>query len=45
MSVCCASIRDAGPVRYAISAVLGCNELDPRMYHHVGDALGLAPEQ
>lgn len=28
---------------YAISAVLGCNKPDPRMYRHASDALGLAP--
>ncbi|MEU5383960.1 HAD family hydrolase [Kitasatospora cineracea] len=28
---------------YAISAVLGCNKPDPRMYHHASTALGLAP--
>jgi putative hydrolase of the HAD superfamily len=28
---------------YAISAVLGCNKPDPRMYHHAGAALDLAP--
>ncbi|MGW4806355.1 HAD family hydrolase [Kitasatospora sp. NPDC004272] len=30
---------------YAISAVLGCNKPDPRMYHHASDALELAPAQ
>ncbi|MER7172690.1 HAD family hydrolase [Streptomyces mesophilus] len=30
---------------YAISAVLGCNKPDPRMYHHASEALGLAPAQ
>ncbi|GAA2787979.1 HAD family hydrolase [Kitasatospora aburaviensis] len=30
---------------YAISAELGCNKPDPRMYHHAGAALGLAPAQ
>ncbi|MFD7292359.1 HAD family hydrolase [Streptomyces sp. NPDC059897] len=30
---------------YAISAVLGCDKPDPRMYHHASTALGLAPEQ
>ncbi|GAA1305685.1 hypothetical protein GCM10009647_024520 [Streptomyces sanglieri] len=30
---------------YAISAVLGCNRPDPRMYHHASAALGLAPAQ
>ncbi len=30
---------------YAISAVLGCNKPDPRMYRHASDALGLAPAQ
>ncbi len=30
---------------YAISAVLGCNKPDPRMYHHASTALGLAPAQ
>ncbi|KOV33258.1 haloacid dehalogenase [Streptomyces sp. XY431] len=30
---------------YAISAVLGCNKPDPRMYHHASAALGLAPAQ
>lgn len=30
---------------YAISAVLGCNKPDPRMYHHAGAALDLAPAQ
>lgn len=28
---------------YAISAVLGCNKPDPRMYHQASTALGLAP--
>lgn len=28
---------------YAISAVLGCNKPDPRMYHHASEALGLEP--
>ncbi|GGJ88698.1 hypothetical protein GCM10011583_20100 [Streptomyces camponoticapitis] len=28
---------------YAISAVLGCNKPDPRMYHHASAALGLPP--
>lgn len=28
---------------YAISAELGCNKPDPRMYRHASDALGLAP--
>jgi HAD superfamily hydrolase (TIGR01509 family) len=28
---------------YAISAVLGCNKPDPRMYHHASAALDLAP--
>ncbi|MFD0567439.1 HAD family hydrolase [Kitasatospora saccharophila] len=28
---------------YAISAVLGCNKPDPRMYHHASNALQLAP--
>ncbi|MFJ9174468.1 HAD family hydrolase [Streptomyces sp. NPDC102360] len=30
---------------YAISAVLGCNKPDPRMYHHASAALELAPAQ
>ncbi len=30
---------------YAISAVLGCNKPDPRMYHHASQALGLDPGQ
>ncbi|WP_255953086.1 HAD family hydrolase [Streptomyces odontomachi] len=30
---------------YAISAVLGCNKPDPRMYHHASTSLGLAPAQ
>ncbi|MGP3967118.1 HAD family hydrolase [Streptomyces sp. 6N223] len=30
---------------YAISAELGCNKPDPRMYHHASTALGLAPAQ
>jgi HAD superfamily hydrolase (TIGR01509 family) len=30
---------------YAISAVLGCNKPDPRMYHEASTALGLAPEE
>jgi HAD superfamily hydrolase (TIGR01509 family) len=30
---------------YAISAVLGCNKPDPRMYHYASAALDLAPEQ
>ncbi|MGW3490623.1 HAD family hydrolase [Streptomyces sp. NPDC001054] len=30
---------------YAISAVLGCNKPDPRMYHHASDALNLEPAQ
>lgn len=30
---------------YAISAVLGCNKPDPRMYHHASAALNLAPAQ
>ncbi|MGR6968202.1 HAD family hydrolase [Streptomyces cynarae] len=30
---------------YAISAVLGCNKPDARMYHHASTALGLAPAQ
>ncbi|GAA3794267.1 hypothetical protein GCM10022206_37760 [Streptomyces chiangmaiensis] len=30
---------------YAISAVLGCNKPDPRMYHHASTALGLPPGQ
>lgn len=30
---------------YAISAVLGCNKPDPRMYHHASAALDLAPAQ
>lgn len=30
---------------YAISAVLGCDKPDPRMYHHASTALGLAPSQ
>lgn len=30
---------------YAISAVLGCNKPDPRMYRHASDALGLAPHE
>lgn len=30
---------------YAISAVLGCNKPDPRMYHHASTSLGLAPGQ
>jgi putative hydrolase of the HAD superfamily len=30
---------------YAISAVLGCNKPDPRMYRHASDGLGLAPGQ
>lgn len=30
---------------YAISAVLGCNKPDPRMYHHASTALNLAPAQ
>ncbi|MFZ3573238.1 HAD family hydrolase [Streptomyces sp. BH097] len=30
---------------YAISAVLGCEKPDPRMYHHASTALGLAPSQ
>jgi putative hydrolase of the HAD superfamily len=29
---------------YAISAVLGCDKPDPRMYHHASEALGLAPD-
>ncbi|MEV8457814.1 HAD-IA family hydrolase [Streptomyces sp. NPDC052095] len=30
---------------YAISAVLGCDKPDPRMYHHASAALGLPPGQ
>ena len=30
---------------YAISAVLGCNKPDPRMYHHTSTVLDLAPAQ
>ncbi len=30
---------------HAISAVLGCNKPDPRMYHHASTALELAPAQ
>ncbi|MFJ4440050.1 HAD family hydrolase [Streptomyces sp. NPDC088923] len=30
---------------YAISAVLGCEKPDPRMYHHASEALGLEPAQ
>ncbi|MEU7583543.1 HAD-IA family hydrolase [Streptomyces sp. NPDC041068] len=30
---------------YAISAELGCNKPDPRMYHHASTALGLTPAQ
>ncbi|WP_329614866.1 HAD-IA family hydrolase [Streptomyces brevispora] len=30
---------------YAISAELGCNKPDPRMYHHASTALGLTPTQ
>ncbi len=30
---------------YAISAELGCNKPDPRMYHHASTALDLAPAQ
>lgn len=30
---------------YAISAELGCQKPDPRMYYHASDALGLAPAQ
>ncbi|TLS46279.1 HAD family hydrolase [Streptomyces montanus] len=30
---------------YAISAELGCDKPDPRMYHHASSALGLAPAQ
>lgn len=30
---------------YAISAELGCNKPDPRMYHHASTALNLAPAQ
>lgn len=30
---------------YAISAELGCNKPDPRMYHHASAALGLTPAQ
>lgn len=30
---------------YAISAVLGCNKPDPRMYHQASTALGLEPAQ
>ncbi|MFE6887492.1 HAD family hydrolase [Streptomyces sp. NPDC057694] len=30
---------------YAISAVLGCDKPDPRMYHHASTALGLDPAQ
>ncbi|MEU0626431.1 HAD-IA family hydrolase [Streptomyces sp. NPDC005989] len=30
---------------YAISAELGCNKPDPRMYHHASTALNLAPSQ
>jgi HAD superfamily hydrolase (TIGR01509 family) len=29
---------------YAISAELGCNKPDPRMYRHASDALGLSPQ-
>ncbi|RII17255.1 Phosphatase [Streptomyces sp. YIM 130001] len=35
-------IRDYFEV-YAISAVLGCEKPDPRMYHHAGTGLGLQP--
>jgi putative hydrolase of the HAD superfamily len=30
---------------YAISAVLGCNKPDPRMYRHASDGLGLEPSE
>lgn len=30
---------------YTISAEVGCNKPDPRMYHHASTALGLAPAQ
>ncbi|MFG2658359.1 HAD family hydrolase [Streptomyces sp. NPDC048425] len=30
---------------YAISAELGCNKPDPRMYHHASTALGLTSTQ
>jgi len=30
---------------YAISAVLGCNKPDPRMYRHASDALELDPQR
>jgi putative hydrolase of the HAD superfamily len=30
---------------YAISAVLGCNKPDPRMYRHASDGLGLEPHE
>ncbi|MEV4969886.1 HAD family hydrolase [Streptomyces scopuliridis] len=30
---------------YAISAVLGCDKPDPRMYHHASSALDLAPAE
>lgn len=30
---------------YAVSAVLGCNKPDPRMYHHASTALGVPPGQ
>ncbi len=38
------SVRDYFEV-YAISAELGCEKPDPRMYHHASDGLGLEPSQ
>ncbi|MFF2847488.1 HAD family hydrolase [Streptomyces sp. NPDC058001] len=37
-------IRDYFEV-YAISAVLGCEKPDPRMYHHASTGLGLKPSE